>query len=160
MNMTPDPRLQSLDRLVGTWVTEARHPAMPDAVVDGTVVMEWLEGERFLIHRARSDHPDFPDSISIIGITGMDRADSLADASPPADARLKMHYHDSRGVAREYDMEIDETSWRIWRNAPGFSQRYTATVTDGGDTIAGRWQLSRDDLHWDDDLEITYRRRR
>jgi hypothetical protein len=25
--------------------------------------------------------------------------------------------------------------------------------------IAGRWQLCADDVHWNDDLEITYRRR-
>ena len=27
-----------------------------------------------------------------------------------------------------------------------------------GDTIVGQWQLCRDDLHWADDLQITYRR--
>jgi len=33
-------------------------------------------------------------------------------------------------------------------------------LADSGDTIVGRWQLCRDDLHWDNDLEITYRRRK
>ena len=31
-------------------------------------------------------------------------------------------------------------------------------LTRIGDTIVGRWQLSRDAFHWVDDLEITYRR--
>jgi hypothetical protein len=70
MSVTPDAMLRSLGRIVGAWSTEITHPAVPGVVVRGTVVAEWLEGERFLIHRARTDHPDFPDSISIIGFTG------------------------------------------------------------------------------------------
>jgi len=63
-----EPELEPLNRLVGTWNTEATHPAVP-GIVHGAVTVEWLEGERFLIHRARTDHPDFPDSISIVGFT-------------------------------------------------------------------------------------------
>ena len=70
-----------------------------------------------------------------------------------------MHYFDSRGVFRVYEVSIDDESWRLWRNAPGFSQRFTGTFADGGDAIVGRWQLCQDDVRWDDDLEITYRRR-
>ena len=40
---------------------------MPGVVVHGTAVIEWLEGERFITHRARTDHPNFPDSLSVIG---------------------------------------------------------------------------------------------
>ena len=158
--MAPDPILEPLNRLVGTWTTEARHPAMPGVVVYGTVIVEWLEGERFLLHRANSDHPDFPDSISIIGMTGSDRVDPSQRAVTPAagDSELQMHYYDSRGVFRVYVVSIDDTSWQIWRDAPGFSQRFTGTVADGGDTIVGRWQLNRDDHRWENDLEITYRR--
>jgi hypothetical protein len=161
MSSIPDAMLRSLDRLVGAWRTEATHPAMPGVVVHGTVHAEWLEGERFLIHRARSDHPDFPDSISIIGFTGYDRV-GHSSGSAPADEgaqQLRMHYFDSRGVSRVFEVGIDEGSWRFWRNAPGFSQRFTGTWADGGDTIVGLSQLSRDDVRWDDDLAITYRRR-
>jgi hypothetical protein len=62
--------LQALGRrLAGEWTNEATHPALPGTVVHGTASVEWLEGERFLIFRAREDHPDFPDSVSIIGGT-------------------------------------------------------------------------------------------
>jgi hypothetical protein len=67
--MTNEPALARLNRLVGTWTIDVTHPALPGVVAHGTAVVEWLEGERFLIHRARTDHPDFPDSVSIIGIT-------------------------------------------------------------------------------------------
>jgi hypothetical protein len=77
-----EPSLQGLNALVGEWDIDATHPMVPSTVVHGHSVFEWLEGEKFLIVRARSDHPDFPDSISIIGDTG----------------GLRMHYFDSRGV--------------------------------------------------------------
>jgi hypothetical protein len=44
-----------LARLVGRWNTVASHPALPGVVVHGTAEVEWLEGERFLIVRSRTD---------------------------------------------------------------------------------------------------------
>jgi hypothetical protein len=136
-----DHGLAPLHALVGTWATEATHPAYPSTVVTGRATFEWLEGERFLIQRSRTDHPDFPDSIAILGAP---------------EEQLAMHYYDSRGVHRVYGMSVDQGVWRMWRDAPGFSQRFEGTL--GEDTIAGLWQLSRDDSSWDDDLMITFHR--
>lgn len=157
--MTIEQMVEELERLVGTWSTEATHPAFPGVVVKGSVEVEWLEGKRFLILRARTDHPDFPDSISIIGDFGRDRADEALKTGS-GNANLCMHYFDSRGVFRACDVAIDAAAWRIWRNAKGFSQRFTGSFTPDGDTIVGQWDLSRDDVHWDADLAIIYRRRR
>jgi hypothetical protein len=152
-----DPALKALHRLVGSWTTEATHPAMPGVLVHGNVVVEWLEGERFLIHRAVSDHPDFPDSISIIGFTGQDRVDN--DPGMDHEDGLRMHYYDSRGVFRVYEASLDDASWRLHRDAPGFMQRFTGKFDASGNTIVGLWQIARDDVHYEDDLAITYRRR-
>ena len=154
-----DLALKRLDRLVGTWTTEATHPALPGVVVHGTTVAEWIEGERFLMLRARTDHPDFPDGLLVIGFTDRDRAGGAS--GPPAadsDQQLTIHYFDSRGVFRVLETAVDDDTWRIWRDSPGFSQRFTGTFADRGKTIAGQWQLRRDDVHWNDDLKITYRR--
>ena len=159
--MTIDKIAAPLERLLGTWTTEATHPDMPGVVVHGTAVVEWLEGGRFLLIRSRTDHADFPDALSVIGHMDQDRVEggdseaSVADASP-----LRMHYFDSRGVFRIYDTSIDDASWDYWRDAAGFSQRFTGRFSDGGDTIVGTSQLCRDDVHWADDLAITYRRRK
>jgi hypothetical protein len=152
--MTSESTHALLGRLVGSWTTEATHPAVPGTVVHGTVEVEWLEGERFLIHRARTDHPQFPDSISIVGRMDRDRVDE-----PGTDGPLRMHYFDSRGVFRELDARVDREAWFLERIAPGFSQRFVGTFADGGNTIVGLWQLCEDDVHWKDDLQITYRRR-
>jgi hypothetical protein len=161
MPTPPQQQLEPLNQLLGTWSTEATHPALPGVVVHGSVVIEWLEGERFLIHRARNEHPDFPDSISIIGFTEQDRIAKTAGTKPEATSgqAMAMHYFDSRGVFRIYASNIEAGAWRIWRDAPGFSQRFTGTVVDGGNTVVGRWQVCEDDVRWNDDLQITYRRR-
>ena len=160
--MTTEPALTQLNRLVGIWTIDATHPALPGVVAHGTAIVEWLEGERFLIHRARTDHLDFPDSVSIIGITGRDRVENPANLDPTTEteSRLCMHYFDSRGVFRVYDVSIDDKAWRLWRDSPGFSQRFTGTFADGGQTIDGRWQLCEDNVNWNNDLQIAYRRRR
>jgi hypothetical protein len=151
------PELELLNRLVGAWTTEATHPALPGVVVRGTAAIEWLEGHRFLIHRAGNDHPDFPDSISILGFTEHDRVDNAEATTDKPE--LSMHYYDSRGVFRVYDASIDALAWRLERTAPGFSQRFTGTLAADLGTIVGVWQLCEDDVHWHDDLRITYRRR-
>ena len=144
MTTTRNPQLQPLDAFVGEWTTEATHPEFPGVVVRGHAVFEWLEGEQFLIQRSRNEHPEFPDAIAIIGVLG----DGLA-----------MHYYDSRGVHRLYPTSFDDGVWRFWRDAPEFSQRFEGTFADAGDTIQCRSQLSYDDATWEDDLELTYRRR-
>ena len=145
--------LDHLDRLVGSWTTEATHPKMPGVIVHGEANIEWLEGRRFLIVRAKTDHDKFPDSIVIIGFTDADSAEDVAVSK-----ELKLHYYDSRGVFRDYAASIDDKEWRYWRDG-GFPQRFTGTFTDGGATIVGMSQLREDGGPWQDDLAITYRRR-
>jgi hypothetical protein len=139
--MPLDARLGPFDVLVGTWDVEATHPMVPSTTVRGTAEFEWLEGERFLLQRSRTDHPEFPDSLIVFG---------------GDDDGLSMDYFDSRGVHRIYNVSISDGVWRMWRHAPGFSQKFTGRISDDGETIQGLWKLSRDDSTWADDLAITY----
>ena len=137
------PVLKPFDALIGTWVTEATHP-LADAVVPGTVTYEWLEGGHFIVQRSRNDHESFPDAVSVIG-------------APEAGDGLVMEYFDSRGVRRTYGVSLDDGVLRIWRDYPGFAQRFTATL--GPDAFEGQWQLARTAGDWQDDLKVIYRRR-
>ena len=139
-----DPVLEPFDALIGTWATEATHPEF-DAVVPGTVMFEWLEGGRFLIQRSRNEHEQFPDSISVIG-------------APESGDGLVTEYFDSRGVRRTYGVSLEDGVLRIWRDAPGFDQRFSATLAPG--SFEGLWQVARTPGEWRDDLKVTYRRRR
>ena len=139
----PDPALEPFDALIGTWVTEATHP-MFDGVMPGSVTFEWLEGGRFLIQRSRNEVEVAPDSICVIG-------------APETGDGLVMEYFDSRGVRRTYGISLEEGMLRMWRDHPGFAQRFAATIA--GDRFDGLWQLARTPGDWRDDLAVSYRRR-
>jgi len=140
-----------LHRFVGEWTTEATHPMFPGTIVRGTATLAWLEGEKFLIWRARTDHPKFPHSISILGDTERDREEGAASSE------LTMSYFDSRGVYRSFRASIDGETLELVREAPGFSQRMLYTLSSDGRTIDGKTQLRRE-AAWEDDLMITFRR--
>jgi len=120
-----DPRLEPFDALIGTWATEAIHP-MLDAVVPGSVTFEWIEGGHFLVQRSHNEHELFPDAICVIG-------------APEAGDGLVMEYFDSRGVRRTYGVSLDDELLRMWRDHPGFDQRFSATL--GPDAFEGQWKL-------------------
>jgi hypothetical protein len=138
-----DPSLEPFDALIGAWATEATHPQF-DGVVPGSTTFEWLEGGHFLLQRTRNDHELFPDAISVIG-------------APEAGEGLVAEYFDSRGVRRTYGVSLDNGVLRLWRDAPGFDQRFSATL--GRDSFEGLWQLAETPGAWQDDLKVSYRRR-
>ena len=140
-----EAELQGWDRLIGRWETEGAHPMLPGEAIRGTSSFEWLDGRRFVIWRSHYDHPEIPDGTTIIGAT---------------DGQLSMHYFDQRGVYRVYAVNLDQATWQFWRDAtsPDFSQRFSGTFSDDGNTITGRGQLSRDGKTWEGDLDLTYHR--
>ena len=141
----PHPAVRRLEALVGEWDTEGAHPVDPSIRVQGRVSFEWLEGGHFLVERWEVAHPDFPNGIAIIGYD-------------EAAGRCAMHYFDSRGIARVYQMSIEDGVWTVRRDDPDFSQRFTGRFDDGGRTIAGRWERSSDGSTWEDDFDLTYRK--
>ena len=70
-----------------------------------------------------------------------------------------MLYADSRSVSRVYRMTFADGRWMIWRDAPGFFQQDTATVSDDGRTISGAWERSSDGVTWALDFDLNYLRR-
>jgi hypothetical protein len=143
-----ESRTQDLDpedwqTLVGSWTLDATHPLLPGAEIAGEMTFEWLDGRRLLIQRSHYEHAEIPDAVAIFGVI---------------DDQLSMHYFDSRGVHRIFTVSLVQGTLCYARNAPDFSQRFSLTVSDDLDTIAGRGELSRDRSSWQDDLAITYRR--
>jgi hypothetical protein len=143
--MSVESGLEGWQRFIGSWETEGAHPMLPGEAIRGTSTFEWLGGRRFVIWRSQYEHPKIPDAITIIGVT---------------DGQLSMHYFDERGVYRVYAASLDQGKWRYWRDAsaPDFSQRFSGTFSDDGNTISGRGELSKDGSTWEDDLALDYRR--
>ena len=150
----PDERpawLENLEILVGEWEVEATFkpgffgPGSPEATSQGRSIFEWLDGGYFLTQRFVNGHPAFPSGITIIG------------ASEERDAFVQ-HYYDSRGVARVYRMTVGDGEWKLWREAPGFWQRYTGAIAADGTAIVGAWEVSPDGRTWHHDFDLTYTR--
>jgi hypothetical protein len=138
--LPPNPALAALEALVGTWRIEI--PQFPGAF--GTVTIGWLEGGAYLRIHAEAPEPA-PTSTMIVG-----RDESGEVYTVP--------YYDSRGVSRVYQMTFADRVWRIWREAPGFWQRFAGTLTDDGATIAAAWEKSRDGASWELDFDMVYTR--
>jgi len=140
----PNPALAAFAPLIGTWMAVGRHPMLP-ATLRGRTTFEWHDGGAFLCIRSEIDEPGVPSGISYIGSD-----DKLGT--------FTMLYFDERGVSRRYEVAMQDNVMRWWRDAPGFLQRYTITVSADGDTLRGVGELAKDGEPWGPDLELTYTR--
>jgi hypothetical protein len=143
-----NPALERLGIFVGEWeveITSMSFQADKTAVVRGRASFEWMEGGAFLLQRSEVPHSDFPRSTSIMGPD--DKAETYC-----------MLYFDSRGVSRIYQMSFDGGTWQLWRDFPGFSQRFIATFGDDNNLITARWEKSTDGSNWELDFNETYTR--
>jgi hypothetical protein len=141
----PNPALKSLSVLIGTWNTVGTHPLVPGTTFHGRTTFDWLEGGAFLIMHSQIDEPDIPSGIAVFG-------------SDDTTGECSMLYFDERGVSRRYEVSLRDNAWKWWRNAPGFSQRFTGVIGTDGRTIVSRGELSRDGVTWEPDLQLTYTR--
>lgn len=140
-----NPALEPFSVLIGNWNTTGTHALIPNTILHGRTSFEWLEGGAFLMMRSEIDEPEIPSGIAIIG-------------SDDSTKEYFMLYFDERGVSRKYEVTMHDNVWKWWRNVPGFSQRYEGTIIDSGNTIIGKGELSKDNLSWQADLDLTYKR--
>ncbi|MFL5617441.1 MAG: hypothetical protein ACJ79A_03495 [Gemmatimonadaceae bacterium] len=141
----PNPKLEALAPLLGTWATEGRHPYVPDTVLHGEWSFERLEGGAFILLRSSTREPEIPSGLAVFG------TDDASDV-------IDMLYFDERGVSRRYEASMRDGVFRCWRNAPDFSQRFACTVAPDGRTMEARGELSRDGSTWEPDLSLTFTR--
>ncbi|MEO7986672.1 MAG: hypothetical protein ABI766_09065 [Gemmatimonadales bacterium] len=118
---------------------------LPGKILHGRTSFAWREGGAFLIMRSEIDEPEVPSGIAVIG-TDVDSRE------------CSMLYFDERGVSRRYLVALRGDQWHWWRDTPGFSQKFTGTLEDGGNRIVGKGELCRDGVTWEGDLQLTYTR--
>ena len=142
----PNKSLEQFRVLIGTWDTVGTHPLVPNATVHGRASFEWIEGGAFLMWRSEiDDDPRFPSGLAIFG-----HDDAQEDCT--------IVYFDERGVSRVIHTSLSGNVWKTWRDAPGFMQRMTATISADGNTIVGKGEMCRDGSTWEADLSLTYTR--
>ena len=146
--MKSNSALERLGIFVGEWdieITAMSFQADKTAVVHGHASFEWTEDGAFLRQHSQIPNSDFPRSTSVIG------PDDAAEA-------YCMLYFDSRGVSRIYQMSLNANTWKLWRDFPGFSQRFIATFSDDRNVMTARWERSSDGSNWELDFRETYTR--
>jgi len=143
-----NPALKHLEVLVGDWEMEIANAAFlpgPSDIAKGHISFEWVQDGAFLVMRMGDKPPRLPDAIWLIS----------RDESTPDYTVL---YFDARSVSRVYEMSFSESVWKMWRDSPGFCQRYEGTLSKNGNTITGHWEKSSDGTKWEHDFNITYTR--
>src|SRR5829696_901425 len=100
-----DPRLAALDVFVGEWIEQVEVPGAPP----GRSIFEWDLKGSFLVQRALSPLPEYPDGLMIISVE--------------PDGYLQ-HYFDSRGSRTAVpddagERHLDTASYRAGLHAAG-----------------------------------------
>jgi hypothetical protein len=142
---TADRALRELEPLIGEWTFEAIWPSGESWPGGGRVIFEWHDSGRHIVQRGTAELPEAPDNISIIGCDG-------------ANGTYVQLYSDERGVCRIFDMTIGNGEWKLWRDGEPFSQRFTGTFSDDGNTITGRWEIAEDSINYRTDFDLVFRR--
>ena len=142
----PNPALQALAFLAGEWEMELSNAPFlpsPSDTIKGRVAFAWVQDGAFLVMRMGDKPPSPPTASWLIG----------RDEATPNYIVL---YYDARSVSRIYAMSFSDRVWKMWREAPGFSQRYEGTVSTDGMTITAHWEKSSDGVTWEHDFDVTY----
>jgi hypothetical protein len=142
---TAELALRRLDPLIGEWTIEATWPNGEQWPGGGTVTFEWHPSGAHVIERGTVELPEAPANLSIIG----------CDAANGTYFQL---YSDERGVCRVYEMSIGDGEWKLWREGEPFAQRFTATFSDDGSTMTGRWEKAEAGGDYETDFNLVYRR--
>ncbi len=136
---------ERLEALVGEWTMQAGPPDGPPWPGEARVTFEWLDGAPLLIERWQVEMPEAPDGVAVIGCDGNS-------------GTYYQLYTDERDVQRIYAMSLGDGEWKLWRDGEPFSQRFTGSFSEDGNTIAGRWEIAEDGTTWRTDFDLTYTR--
>jgi len=120
----PNPDLESLGRLVGTWnVTGGAH---------GTTTSEWMEGGFFLLQRIDLEQDGHPvKGLEVIG------HEQPFGGEPSDDIRSRAY--DSAGNTLDYVYELEGDTLTIWGGEKGSPAYYRGVFSDDGNTLTGSW---------------------
>jgi len=140
----PNPALEIFTPFLGAWQTLGTHGMIPNTTLHGLTTFTLHESGAFIVVQSTiHEKVGIPDGLAIIG-------------SDDALGTYIMIYYDERGVSRHYQLSLKDNVMRWWREAPGFSQRTTLTLSQDKETIVGKGEISQNGAPWEQDLNLTY----
>jgi hypothetical protein len=120
----PNPDLESLSRLVGTWQLSGG--------ARGTISYEWMDGGFFLIQRVDFEH----DGQTIRGMEVIGHEKPFG-GEPGEDIRSR--FYDNTGNTLDYVYELEDDTLTIWGGEKGSPAYYKGRFSDDGNTMTGEW---------------------
>jgi hypothetical protein len=136
--------IQQLERLVGSWTVNLRWSPSTHKLVGGPREIElpvefgWLDSTPWLQYR-------FGPARWLIG-------------GDEADRQFVVLYTDDRPALRVYRMTLERNIWKIWRNAPGFRQRFEGRLLANDRKIVAHWDKAEGTKPWTLDFDLVFRR--
>jgi hypothetical protein len=121
---TPDPDLEGLSKLVGTWNVTGG--------AQGQVTYEWMEGGFFLIQHVDLEQ----DGVRHKGIEIIGHEQTFG--APPSED-IKSRYYDSNGATLDYVYEVEGDTLTIWGGERGSPAYYKGRFSADGTTCSGAW---------------------
>jgi hypothetical protein len=143
----PNPALVELQPLIGRWTmritwSERTHKLIGvPASIEAPARFEWSRDAGFLLH--------------VTGGEGAPVANWVIGRDDTSNV-FAVLYADGRGVSRIYQMSLARDVWKMWRDAPGFHQRFSGTISPDRRVIVARWEKSEDGMAWESDFDMTY----
>lgn len=123
--LTPNPDLRGLDRLIGTWKQSGE--------LDGEIRYEWAPGGFFLLQHVNFTHGE--NKIKGMEIIGHE---ALFGAEPSEDIKSRF-YSFLDGMTLDYVYEMDGDTLTIWGGEKGSPAYYKGTFSPDGNTLTGSW---------------------
>src|SRR5262249_54066168 len=123
---SPNPDLESFDRLVGTWKVSG-----PE--IDGQVSYEWMAGGFFFVQHFDLNHNGH--KIKGIEIIGYGRS---WDGTTSRDCTS--HMFDNEGNAFTYTWDLAGDTLTIWGGERGSPDHFTGKFSEDGNSLTGAWE--------------------
>ena len=140
---TLNPDASALDTFVGEWHVEGEQiegPIGPAATITATQRYEWLQGQRFLVHRFDGQVGASP--ASCIEIIGCNRDTGLC----------RIHTFYNNGLTNVWDVELHAGRWHLYGdwNMAGRAMKVRCTIAfhDDAKAMRSHWEHSSDGVRW------------
>jgi hypothetical protein len=121
---TPNPDLEGLNRLVGTWNVTGG--------AEGTATYEWMDGGFFLVQRVELQQ--YGMTIKGVEVIGHEQP---FGAEPGEDIRSR--FYDNMGNTLDYVYELDGDTLTIWGGEKGSPAYYKGEFSADGASVTGTW---------------------
>jgi Protein of unknown function (DUF1579) len=140
---TPDPALERLDRLVGTWTLKGRLVGSDEDNIVGEITFEWLEGGFFLQQDAE---------IAFAGMFKV-KAHELIGYDPETGSFASTVYSNFSPTPLPYRWDLWDGTLTISVSYPPLDATFTGEFSNDGESFSGGW---RPNAGADETVNISY----